>query len=251
MKKVIRSIVATLVLAFCFQPTQAQSPETKQLTYSAYLGQGLSKWEEALKEVESQYTASDQPSDLINIVHVKYGLLNATMAEQDEDSFDKYLEGAKEDLDFILELDPKHADAHTVKAAVLSLQIAYSPLKGMFLGPKSDTHIEKALKYEPESAFAWKMFASSKLFTPAMFGGDIEEAVKSYEKAINLFEKNDSDIAINWLYLDALAWLGQAYMRNERHDEAVSTFEKALEIEPNFGWVKFALLPAAKEKASN
>ncbi len=251
MKKCILTILPILCSTFYWQPTLAQSLETKKLTYAAYLGQGLASWEEALKTVESKYSTSDKPTELIDIAHVKYGLLNATMANQDEDSFDKYLEGAKEDLDFILDLDSKHADAHTIKAAVLSLQIAYSPLKGMFLGPKSDSHIEKALKYNSESAFAWKMFASSKLFTPAMFGGDIEEAVASYEKAVSLFEKNDSDLASNWLYLDALAWLGQAYMKNERHDEAVSTFEKALKREPNFGWVEFVLLPAAKEKASN
>ena len=114
----------------------------------------------------------------------------------------------------------------------------------MFLGGKSSSNIEEATKLDPSSPLVWQVYGVSKLFTPEMWGGDAKVALESFEKAVKLYEASDVQKASNWRYLDALAWLGQAYATNNQKDMAKKVYEKALEVEPNFGWVKYSLLPA-------
>ena len=81
-----------------------------------------------------------------------------------------------------------------------------------------------------------------------MWGGDITEAIEAYEKSIQLYESRPEALKFNWMYLDALAFMGQAYLKNGDTGKAIATYEKALQAEPEFGWVKYALLPNAKSK---
>ena len=123
----------------------------------------------------------------------------------------------------------------------MSIQMGFSPMKGMTLGSQSGIHIGKAISLDSLNAAAWKQHASSKYFTPKMFGGDIQEAIKSYEFTISLFEKSNQ--TKDWMYLDALAWLGVAYEKTGQKEKAKTIYEKALEIEPGFTWIKNRLLP--------
>jgi len=68
---------------------------------------------------------------------------------------------------------------------ITGYRIVYSPWKGVFLGPKSSGPIEEAMEREKSSALVWKLNGDSKLLTPGMFGGDINESIKAYQKAIN------------------------------------------------------------------
>jgi len=63
--------------------------------------------------------------------------------------------------------------------------------------------------------------------------------------------EDKSDSKINWGYLDALAWLGKTYARLDDFESAISTYNKALQIEPEFSWVKNGLLPAVEEKLTS
>ena len=115
----------------------------------------------------------------------------------------------------------------------------------MWLGPKSDTHVDRALELNPSSGFAWKLKGAAQLKTPSMFGGDPEEAVLSLQQSVSHFEKDFTPH--NWLYLDALAWLGQSHFEIEETDLARKVYLKALILEPQFAWVKNALLPATNK----
>jgi tetratricopeptide (TPR) repeat protein len=93
----------------------------------------------------------------------------------------------------------------------------------------------------------WKIYGSSKLYTPTTFGGDPNEAIEYFTKSIDLYEQQNDTIS-NWLYLDTHAFLGMAYEKVGKTKEAITTYEKALVIEPNYKWVASNLLPSAKKK---
>lgn len=124
-------------------------------------------------------------------------------------------------------------------------------MQGMFLGSKSSGLADKAIDLSPASPFVWKVYANSKFFTPEMFGGDLKEAIESYEKSVALYEASPTKLKSNWYYLDALAFLGQAYAKNGENGKAIATYEKAISVEPEFGWVKYRLLPIVKEASQN
>ena len=85
----------------------------------------------------------------------------------------------------------------------------------------------------------------SDYYTPAMFGGDKQRAISKMEHALELFAKEEISDALqpSWGYDEAYAQLG--IMRQEAGDieGAREAFVKALEVNPNNGWVKFQLLP--------
>jgi uncharacterized protein (DUF2141 family) len=60
--------------------------------------------------------------------------------------------------------------------------------------------------------------------------------------AISLFNKN-AQKTIDWGYVETLAWKGQALTQKKEYRLAKKTYSQALEVEPEFGWVKYNLLP--------
>ena len=75
-----------------------------------------------------------------------------------------------------------------------------------------------------------------------MWGGDKKVAAEYLEKSISAYEDQGRTTS-NWFYLDALANLGIVYSEINKKEEAKATFKKALAFEPDFGWVKYSLMP--------
>ncbi|MFZ1808327.1 MAG: tetratricopeptide repeat protein [Cyclobacteriaceae bacterium] len=238
MKKVKTTIVSIALLLCCSFTIFAQGDAS---SYHAYLNGNIKDvW---IKEVnEKTKLAKGDKRSQFTLALSQFGLLSATMADQDEDLFDEHYDKAVDNLEALIKSDKNWAEPKALLSATYGLKMAYSPMMGMFLGPKSGSLIEKAKDQSPNSALVWKVYANSKFFTPEMFGGDLDEAIDSYVKCITLYESKPEQLQHNWLYLDALAFLGQAYLKKEDKAKARNVFEKALKAEPEFAWVKFSLL---------
>lgn len=236
-----------LTLLLFISSTLLAQTEGDKMAYQAYITNNKSLWKQLVKKEEASYNSSKSNKNLYALLLAQHGLLGATMVDQDEDLFDDHYKAAKENVETLIDTNYEAANAKAILSAIYGWEIAYSGYKGMFLGGKNSTNIEEATKLGPSSPLVWQIYASSKLFTPEMFGGDIDVAVKSYEKAVKLYDAQNAAEKSNWRYLDALAWLGQAYMSTNQKEKAKQTFEKALEVEPEFGWVKYNLLPSLNQ----
>ena len=121
---------------------------------------------------------------------------------------------------------------------------------GIKYGPKSNKQIDKALELAPENPRVLMLDGTGLLYTPSMFGGDTEKAIAQFQKAAKQFEKftpKDSTMP-HWGRVEVYAWLGQGYEEEEQYEEAKKAYEKALELNPDYGWVKSYLLPKLAEK---
>jgi tetratricopeptide (TPR) repeat protein len=65
---------------------------------------------------------------------------------------------------------------------------------------------------------------------------------RSYSRAITLLEADMKDIH-RWLYLNTLVSLAKSYQETGNRAMAIITYQKALDYEPDFKWVKEDLLP--------
>jgi tetratricopeptide (TPR) repeat protein len=252
----MKTVLLSYILLFSVILVQEkQFPESDAAMYKAYLGQDIANLKEQWKKIVAS-RESKAPSGGKDILYAaalaRFGLLSATMRDQDEDLFDAYADDTEEMLESLHDENKKWGEPRALLSAVYGLKMGYSPIKGMFLGPKSQALMEQALKDAPDSPLVWKLYANSKFFTPETWGGDLSEAIKGYEKSIRLYETNSAQTKENWFYLDTLAFLGQAYLKKGQPAQAIAVYEKALKVEPEFTWVKFKLLPAAKKNlASN
>ena len=243
--KTMTSILLIGILGLSCVKLSAQNDQLKQLeekAYTAYVKSSVFMWKKIDLEADKILQDEEAPiNNKIRAIKLKYGLLYTCLSNEDQETYEKYLDKTANELDALLIENPKSADLHAISAAVMSVQMGFSPMKGMTLGAESGKHIGEALSLDSNNPLAWRQNASSKYFTPKMFGGDIMEAIKHYEHAIQLYEKNNQ--TNDWIYLDALAWLGIAYSKTEQPEKAKAIFEKALSIEPEFTWIKNSLLP--------
>lgn len=239
------SIFSLAILFFCgtVQTFGQKANNLKDQSYKAYLTNSLSVWKRVERNAEMQYRASpNNMQRLLELAEVQYGLLNTCLANEEKKVFKQYLEKAEKNVETLLEANEQWAKVHALRAALYSLEMGFSPSKGMFLGPKSAQHIEKAIKYDETEPAGWVQKGGAKLHTPKAFGGSISESIRCYKKAIELYEKDSVDSKNDWQYINTLAWLGIAYSKNGACDKAKSTYKKALKIEPEYRWVKYNLM---------
>lgn len=250
--KITHFLLAITVLVGTTFAQVPQSAESDAETYKAYLSTDITAakevWKKIVRERQTAFDANPKDKTLrYRLALAQYGLLSYTMRDRDEDLFDDYADALEEHLEALLEDDKKWAEPKALLGGLYGMKISYSPMKGMYYGPKSSSLLEEAVKDSPKSALAWKLYANSKLFTPEMWGGDINEAIRAYKKSIQLYESQKETSAHNWFYIDAYAFLGQAYLKNKDKANAIATYEKVLAIEPDYHWVKNVLLPEAKK----
>ena len=128
-------------------------------------------------------------------------------------------------------------------AAVLGVKIARSPWKGMFLGMQSSRHAGKAVAGGPNRPVVLARRGANLFWTPAAFGGDLKQAVRTLEQSVARYEAEQGRTDWDWTYLETLAVLGQAYQQNDQKPQALAVYQKALRHAPDFAWVKYQLLP--------
>lgn len=231
--KNIRETIITIFLTLSVIVSVAQP---NAMTYRAYILNSQGLWEQSIKSSNTSYEKA----------LAMYGFLNSTMADQDEKAFDKYYDDTIGQLEELAAQPEYSARAKAILSAVYGLAIAYDGWKGMFLGSKSSSLIGEAYSQSNKDPLVVKLYASNKFYTPKAFGGDLEVAIEQNALAIELFESN-GDTVNNWMYLDALAHLGVMQRRNGEISLAIETYHRTLDIEPEFGWVKFSLLPEAQK----
>ena len=164
----------------------------------------------------------------------------------------EHLNAAVEHLKKATEIDPQAAEAYSLLSSVYGWQIGLSPTKSMLLGPKSGKAIQKAKQLAPDNPRVVLSAAISDFNTPKMFGGSKEKSLQGLKRAAELFAQEEPTDPIQpvWGHREAYAWLGIAYQNQGELESARAAFEKALEIDPDFGWVKYWLLPGL-EKANS
>ncbi len=86
---------------------------------------------------------------------------------------------------------------------------------------------------------------------PVMFGGDKEEGLIFFEKAITQMEATQGATVNNWFYSNLLTLLARYYEERKEYVKAGETYRKILRVEPNFTWVKNELYPEFQKKHPN
>lgn len=245
--KTIIQYALSFIFTISFSADITAQDNLDLMEYKAYLTNSEPLWKQVVERRMDNYQQSHSGEDLYALSQAQYGLLLLTMVDMDEDLFDEYVGSTVDNLEKLIYDKVRMGESKALLSSVYGLKIAYSNWKGMTLGPKSGSLIAEAKKVAPDSPLVWKLYGNFKLYTPSMFGGDVQEAIDAYAKSVELFERNPANTKNNWEYLDAVAWLGQAYVKADEPQKAIAVYQKALRIEPKFNWVKDSLLPSAKE----
>jgi tetratricopeptide (TPR) repeat protein len=162
----------------------------------------------------------------------------------------KYVHDGIEHLNASIKFNENFAESHALLGSMLGQKIGISPWRAFYLGPRSGSAIKKAVEIEPQNPRAYLIAGISALFTPKIFGGGENKSRLHLEKAARLFEEfqPESPIFPDWGHEEAYAWLGIVASRMDSLDLAEYYFKKSLDVNPDFGWVKYHLLPEIQKK---
>ena len=230
---------------------------------------GASKWaDSASREIDAASDAGDIarlkkartlidraltafPNDALLLHYRGYALHREAGLQEGlghRDQVRPLLEDAVKALEASIKVKPM-AESHALLSSMLGRQIGFQPYKAMFLGPQSGQEMTAAIELGPNNPRVWLLRGTGAMFTPAAFGGGLEKAEAYLKKAEKLFA-NDHPVAPapSWGKAELYAWLGQVYQKRNKNAEAVAAYNKALDINPGFNWVKYALLPSAQNR---
>lgn len=137
----------------------------------------------------------------------------------------------------LVEINSQDSESWALLAQVYGLRIAYQPMRGSELGPKSAMALTTAQNISPNNPRVLLVKGVSKYNTPAMFGGSKHEALKVLSSAIAEYA-NDQYSEYHWGHAEAYTWRGLTQLELGNKDAALADWAKAIEISPNYGWAK-------------
>ena len=244
----MKNFFCLLVLLFSSVTFFAQN--LSEQFYQAYLTNSIELWKDGIKQLKQEYKTTKNTKLLFEIGRAAYGSVGTCFAHQNNEAAAEMIDIAEEHLETFMEHEPEQADALALMSGVMGFKISLSPIKGMILGSKSDKMMTKAMKLNSESATVQYQEGSSLFYTPAMFGGDQKKAIEHLELARQIHEKSLDEN--NWEYLNTMATLGRCYQATGQLEKAKETYLAAMKAEPDFGWIKYQLMPnLEKQIAAN
>lgn len=154
-----------------------------------------------------------------------------------------------EDLqEFRKKQSPADAKFHARNAGILGYKMALSPWKAPVLGPQNYYTLKDGARLDSLDPILLQEQANAKFWAPELLGGDLQQAIRLYQLAMQIWQEENHCLHCNWRYLYNIAQLGVALKKNGQTADARQLWLKALEIQPNYAWVRDELLPGLKEK---
>ncbi len=133
-------------------------------------------------------------------------------------------------------LAPRNGEYHRVLGTLCG-QAVRDLVSGMKWGRCAQEEIGKAMELDPKSAMVHVSRGVGSYYLPPMLGGNVENAIKDFENAIQL----------NPNLADAHLWLGIALRKANRQAEARKAIARSLELNPNRTWARQQLEKTPKQ----
>ncbi|MCS6808135.1 MAG: hypothetical protein RML40_05830 [Bacteroidota bacterium] len=239
----------TLFLALGSTYTCAQSDEklmkAKELAQKAAIAGDVTKLNIALEHAEE---AAKQSSHRANALYycgfIRYHLC---MLPSEKDARERHTDEGIAALEEAISLEPNFADAHALLGSLYGVKAGLGMINGIKYGSKSTSSMERALALVPNNPRVLILHGISLYYTPAMWGGNKEKALMVLQKACELAEQGacipEKPFSPDWGHAEAFAWKGAIFAGMGDSEYAKAAYERALQIAPDYAWVKHILVP--------
>ncbi len=260
MKKITLFCILCLVLPLISYAQTEVNIDSLIIQGKQQLNQAENTWKETdLLQARAYFERLLTNPSKVWLVHYYLGLADSRLVSyyfsiQNKDKAKLFIDDGIEHLQHCVETKEDFADVHSLLSSLYGNKIGVNPFSAMTLGPKSGKEMEKAMFIEPKNPRNYLIAGWSAYFTPRLFGGGKDKAEKYFKQAITYFDssKVTDPLLPDWGHDEAYAWLGLVQMGNKEFEAAKSNFTKALEINPDYNWVNYVLMPDLNKKmASN
>jgi tetratricopeptide (TPR) repeat protein len=155
---------------------------------------------------------------------------DAYMSKGDKKNAEHALDDAIANLEQSLKLDDKSADAHSLLADCYGRKIGVGiPMfAGPKYGPKCASENQRALELDPNNPRTHASLGRQYFEAPKMFGGDLDKAIASFHKSLELDPKSD----------ETYVWLAIALRKKGDSAGADQALQQALQLNPESAFAK-------------
>lgn len=185
--------------------------------YDSYKSGTMAPWPALIAEMEK--SGSQDVAWQTEMVKAMYGYVGYQLGIKNKDMARVYINKADIYLEKLLDDHPRNAQLHSLAGALCGYKISLSFYKAPFLGPKSLSHIEKAIELDPAEPMGYIEKGNSLLYRPAAFGGDKKEALVFYRKALKLMESGNNQ-KCNWQHMLLRAFILKGLYETNQTEEA-------------------------------
>ncbi|MGA9294182.1 MAG: tetratricopeptide repeat protein [Ignavibacteriaceae bacterium] len=251
--------VLGLIFLFMLINIKANTPGADELIYRGkkLITEGSDKFDKALL-LEGrgifERILNDNPENDLALYYLTYSdyLLSIYSMKNEKEFFNKVIDEAIENGEKYLNKNGNSAEMLALMSTIYGIKISVDPELAQTLGPKNFSLISKALELAPDNPRVLLNAGISKFNAPSFYGGSKTEALKYFQKSVENFEKPSKKASLqpDWGHLDALAWLGMTFSALNEYEKAIEVYKKALEINPEYRWIKYQLLPDAQKNVS-
>jgi len=237
-------------LSFLFLPVALCLTAQDDLPLRLAKIQGMAT--DPLQDLQGRLAAAELPAEAraYHEAYLNYALVTR-LREKDP-------KGAEALLDRTMKaLEPRQdGESLALLGACIGLKLGFSPMSGMTLAPKASRLFEKATQASPASPRVRLFHGSHVLHTPAFFGGGPKKALPILEGAVQTAEaeaqKPPTDPwAPRWGRVEAYAWLAIAQASAGLQTEAETSLAKGRALDPEHGFLNYAVRRVAAAKAKS
>jgi tetratricopeptide (TPR) repeat protein len=142
-------------------------------------------------------------------------LVKAKESQNDRKDAQRWLDSAIENAKRSVALDDRSSDAHALLSDLYGSKIGFGGMfAGMRYGPKANDEAQRALQLDANNPRTYVVIGRKYLYSPKMFGGDLDKAIESFQKAATIDPHGD----------EAFVWLAIAYRKkgDEIHAQAAA-----------------------------
>jgi tetratricopeptide (TPR) repeat protein len=204
-------------------------------------------WRSTIEEMEREYERSGNMELLHELVLSQYGFIGYCLKEDMKKEASYHLDRAVNNLEVLKGSNPGSAELMALEGAFMGYEMGIHKLKAMILGPKAKEKIDGAVEKDPGIVRTLLEKANQLNFSPRIVGGDREEAIEYYKKAISLIEADTQNLRKNWIYVNTVVVLAFAYEQLGNNYHACALYEKLIEYDSNITWVKDDLYSDCKD----
>jgi tetratricopeptide (TPR) repeat protein len=239
-----------IVLFFLLSTAAIHSTNTaERLIYRAYIGNDMGLWKRTMIKLHRMPVMSS--AQMLELVNYLYGYTAWTINEGNSNEARRFIQIAESYLDTLEYRKFRPADLLAYRSALIGFKINMSPLSAPVLGPRSFRYAREALQTNPQSYMAHMQMGHIYFYAPSAFGGDKDEAIRRYLRALQLYKLQNKNRTEDWNYLSLLINIGQAYAKTGQPDSARRYYLRALKVAPNLTWVRNELLPELDKHVTN
>ena len=203
--------------------------------FESYKKGDMSPWPGLIAEMEKV-----KPADLqwkTEMLKGMYGYVGYLLGQKKKEMARPYIEKADVYLEKLLKENQRNARLHSLSGAFYGYKISLAVYKAPFLGPRSLSHIEKAISLEPNNPAGYIEKGNSLMYRPAAFGGNKEEGLTLFRKALALMEARTGE-KCNWQKLLLRTFILKGLYETKREEEAHALIKQMEKEYGSMEWIK-------------